>query len=621
MNGKIATPRSRGGGDPMASPQMANLLNKTAAAAEEFKRLLGAEQGWAEERSAIQQDLAKKAQELDKLQAKCRRLEELRTSEVAAWRKEREAVVRDKEASAAQITNLMRELEVKAQAEARFDMERKSWAERVERIEKIASDAKEDAKSAGDEVTRLQRAYQDLFSKSRLEKENLTKQHQIIQDENTDMRQKEKALQEQTKAAQAQIESLDRVINEYRRTISQLGQEKDDLYQQIAGMEHEIGDVMQQLHTAQQALEAEKEAHVAALDFERAERQRQQEFFGQALAEAEAEGRTTASQVHALKLKVVQLERETKRLKEERNSLQNKVQHMDEDHTRERAEWEQTYQQLTEAIATKEMEQDAAAAHLEVMLRSVGGADESPAPAIRGTPRERPRTAVKPASASRQSSMQPERDAPYRGRGAGRDRSPVELEIADVSHTQADSRDPSFSMPRERSPAPDLRNRARTSSRSPQQPRKSDADEYPRIQPPRPVEHDFSYASQSEAENQPYLHEPSHDRPESRTTQDMRPKSRMDSRSERPGASGSSSKDKVVPHFMQPMKHKDTGTTSGEVAQFWNVGLRANFHGVRDPVKDAMAESEEKSLIRPGRTPNRPDNSRRSGSSGRKEWH
>ena len=42
----------------MASPQMANLLNKTAAAAEEFKRLLGAEQGWAEERSAIQQDLA-----------------------------------------------------------------------------------------------------------------------------------------------------------------------------------------------------------------------------------------------------------------------------------------------------------------------------------------------------------------------------------------------------------------------------------------------------------------------------------------------------------------------------------------------------------------------------------
>jgi len=606
---KFATPQ-RGEPDPMASPQMANLLNKTAAAAEEFKRLLGAEQGWAEERSAIQQDLAKKAQELDKLQAKCRRLEELRASEVTAWRKERDAVVRDKEASSARITGLMRELDLKAQAEARFDMERKSWAERVERIEKIAADAKEDAKSAGDEVTRLQRAYQDLFSKSRLEKENLTKQHQIIQDENTDIRQKEKALQEQNKTAVAQIEALDRVVNEYRRTISQLGQEKDDLYQQIAGMEHEIGDVMQQLHTAQQALEAEKEAHVAALDFERAERQRQQEFFGQALAEAEAEGRTTASQVHALKLKVVQLERETKRLKEERNSLQSKVQHMDRDQTRERSEWEQTYQQLTEVIATKEMEQDAAAAHLEVMLRSVGGADESPALAFRNTPRERPRTAVKPASASRQSSVQP--------RGAGRDRSPQPT-IADVSHTQSVSRDPSFSMPRERSPGPDSRNRARTSSRSPQ-PRKSDADEYPRVQPPRPLEHDLNYGSQSDTEHQPILREPSPDRPGSRGGQDARPKSRSDSRADR--LSGSSSKEKAVPHFMQPMKHKDTGTTSGEVAQFWNVGLRANFHGVRDPVKDAMAESEEKSLIRPGRTPNRPDNSKRSGSSGsRREWH
>lgn len=75
----------------MSSPQMANLLNKTAAAAEEFKRLLSAEQGWAEERSTLQQDVAKKAQDLDKLQAKCRRLEELRASEVAAWRKERDA--------------------------------------------------------------------------------------------------------------------------------------------------------------------------------------------------------------------------------------------------------------------------------------------------------------------------------------------------------------------------------------------------------------------------------------------------------------------------------------------------------------------------------------------------
>ena len=72
---------------------------------------------------------------------------------MSGWRKERDAVVRDKEASSARITALMRELDVKAQVEARFDLERKSWAERVERIEKIASDAKEDAKSAGDEVS------------------------------------------------------------------------------------------------------------------------------------------------------------------------------------------------------------------------------------------------------------------------------------------------------------------------------------------------------------------------------------------------------------------------------------------------------------------------------------
>jgi len=39
-------------------------------------------------------------------------------------------------------------------------------------------------------------------------------------------------------------------------------------------------------------------------------------------------------------------------------------------------------------------------------------------------------------------------------------------------------------------------------------------------------------------------------------------------------------------------------------------------------VKDAMAESEEKTLFRPGRTPNRPEATLRSGSSGsRREWH
>lgn len=473
----------------------------------------------------------------------------------------------------------MRELDVKAQAEARFDMERKSWAERVERIEKIAADAKEDAKSAGDEVTRLQRAYQDLFTKSRQEKESLTKQHEIIQDENTDIRQKEKALQEQVKSSTAQVEALDRVINEYRRTISQLTQEKDDLYQQIASMEHEIGDVMQQLHTAQQALEAEKEAHVAALDFERAERQRQQEFFGQALSEAESEARNTASQVHALKLKVVQLERDTKRLKEERNALQNKVRNMDEDQSRERSDWEQTYQQLTEAIASKEMEQDAAAAHLEVMLRSVGGSDggDSLVPTtLKATPRaERPRTSVKMSSSSHH-----ERSTV---------RSPQGVVSPDMSHIPY-SRESSF-YPPERPPDRSLR-----ASRSPPA-RKSDADEFPRHAPPMPTEHELSnYGHAEDADSQ-------------------RPKSGFIASKDESGR-------KEIPHFMQPKNIRDTGTTSGEVAQFWNVGLRANFHGVRDPVADAMDESESKKLIRPGRTPNRPDNSKRSGSSGsRREWH
>ena len=50
---------------------------------------------------------------------------------------------------------------------------------------------------------------------------------------------------------------------------------------------------------AQDALESEKQAHAAALEFERSERQRQQDFFGKALQEAEADARSAASQVHA----------------------------------------------------------------------------------------------------------------------------------------------------------------------------------------------------------------------------------------------------------------------------------------------------------------------------------
>ena len=79
-----------------------------------------------------------------------KRLEELRVGEAAAWRREREGNVREKEAASSRITTLIRELELKTQAEARFNLERKSWAERVERIEKVAADAKSDAKSAGE---------------------------------------------------------------------------------------------------------------------------------------------------------------------------------------------------------------------------------------------------------------------------------------------------------------------------------------------------------------------------------------------------------------------------------------------------------------------------------------
>jgi len=365
--------------------QLANLANKTAAAAEEFKRLLAAEHSWAEERATLQAEVARQRAEAEKLGHKIRRLEEARAAEAASWRKEREAHVRDKEAGAARTTSLMRELDLKAQAEARFGMERKAWAERVERIEKIAQDAKEDARGAGEEVSRLQRAYQELFSKSRQEKEGLQRELNVQQEENTDARQQLLAAQEQHRAAASQLDALDRAMGEYRRSIAQLQQENEDLQSRISVLDNEVGDAAQQLAAAQQALEQEQEAHAQALEVERAERQRQQDFFAQTLAETEAEGRAAAAQAHALKLRVVQVDREMKRIKEQRDMLQGKVRHMDAEASKERAEWEATYEQLTEAIAAKEMEQDAAAAQLEVMLRSVstGAAHATP----RATPR------------------------------------------------------------------------------------------------------------------------------------------------------------------------------------------------------------------------------------------
>ena len=115
-----------------------------------------------------------------------------------------------------------------------------------------------------------------LTNDLRLEKEQLSRQIQVLEDDNTDMREKIETLQEQQKASSAQIEALDTAISEARRAINHLNSEKSELSQKIESMEHEIGDVLQQLHTAQNALEAEKEAHIAALEIERSERQRQQ---------------------------------------------------------------------------------------------------------------------------------------------------------------------------------------------------------------------------------------------------------------------------------------------------------------------------------------------------------
>uniref|UniRef100_A0A6U6DUR8 Uncharacterized protein n=1 Tax=Guillardia theta TaxID=55529 RepID=A0A6U6DUR8_GUITH len=521
----------------MNSPQMANLMSKTAAAAEEFKRLLAAEQQWAEERAHFQSEIIKKDQEIEKQIAKIKRFEESRAVEMQALRKEREESNRDKEAASTRITALLRELDLKAQSEARFNLEKKSWAERIERLEKIKENAREDAESAGQEVARLQKAYQELFSKSRLEKEQLSRQIQVLEDDNTDMREKIETLQEQQKASSAQIEALDAAISEARRAINHLNSEKSELSQQMESMEHEIGDVLQQLHTAQNALEAEKEAHIAALEIERSERQRQQEFFGQALAEAEGESRSAHSQVHAMKLKIVQFERETKRLKDEKSFLQQKISNLEEAIAQERAEWEQTYQQMTEAIARKEMEQDAAAAHLEVMLRSVGGISKSGMDVGMST-----------VGLSKTADLSTEANAL---------RSMKVHNLNDSGRViEQDSAVESSTFP----------------SHSP-------------VGALTPQEHDWD----AEGEEMPRSRPPS-----------------LSKRQSSSPISGERSKSKtpdMLPRYMQDQKRPDTGTTTGEVTQFWNVGLRADFYGVRDPVADAKSESEDRHLLRPGRTP------------------
>mmetsp|Transcript_12434 Transcript_12434/g.27949 ORF Transcript_12434/g.27949 Transcript_12434/m.27949 type:complete len:88 (-) Transcript_12434:199-462(-) len=50
-----------------------------------------------------------------------------------------------------------------------------------------------------------------------------------------------------------------------------------------------------------------------------------------------------------------------------------------------------------------------------------------------------------------------------------------------------------------------------------------------------------------------------------------------------------------VPSYMREMKKPDTGTTAGEVASFWNVGLRASGYN-----KDTTPPSSAVAARRPG---------------------
>ncbi len=78
-----------------ASQQSVPLLAKTAAAADEFKRLRAAEKHWAEERYEFGRKNAELEQNLVKLTAQINALDEIRSSEASLWRREKEDLLNE----------------------------------------------------------------------------------------------------------------------------------------------------------------------------------------------------------------------------------------------------------------------------------------------------------------------------------------------------------------------------------------------------------------------------------------------------------------------------------------------------------------------------------------------
>ena len=99
------------------SQQSASLLAKTAAAADEFKRLLAAEKQWAEERHELGRKQSELEQNVSKQTARIKALEEMRSSEASLWRREKEDLLEAKEAALARIRVQSRALEAVEHAE------------------------------------------------------------------------------------------------------------------------------------------------------------------------------------------------------------------------------------------------------------------------------------------------------------------------------------------------------------------------------------------------------------------------------------------------------------------------------------------------------------------------
>ena len=160
--------------------QSASLLLKTTAAADEINRLLLAEKQWKEEKNEWQRKTSVLEQRMLQQSSRIKVLEENHTAQTSSWRKERDELVQEVESLLSLNIELKKVLEAKSQAEvmpaqtpplqsfppqpvpfaqARFALERKGWAERVQHVEQIAAAASQEAKSAADDIARLQVLY------------------------------------------------------------------------------------------------------------------------------------------------------------------------------------------------------------------------------------------------------------------------------------------------------------------------------------------------------------------------------------------------------------------------------------------------------------------------------